>query len=129
MPFTKGHKFYGDLSKSNYFKKGKVPWNKGMKGEYKLGEFAEKSWNWQGDNISYDGLHAWLKRKYGKADKCENPNCPKTHNIFHWSKLKDKEYQRNRENFWMLCIKCHNNYDNLGFPLYGKSRYIKNLES
>jgi len=26
--FTKGHPFFGDLSKSNYFQKGQIPWNK-----------------------------------------------------------------------------------------------------
>jgi ribosomal protein L37AE/L43A len=27
--FPKGHKFFGDLSKPNYFQKGYIPWNKG----------------------------------------------------------------------------------------------------
>lgn len=31
MGFQKGHKFFGDLSKSNYFKKGHIPWTKGKK--------------------------------------------------------------------------------------------------
>ena len=31
--------------------------------------------------------------------------------MFHWAKLKDKEYKRKRENFIQLCASCHINYD------------------
>jgi predicted DNA-binding protein YlxM (UPF0122 family) len=30
--FQKGHSFYGNLSKPNYFQKGHAPWNKELKG-------------------------------------------------------------------------------------------------
>ena len=122
--FQKGHKFFGDLSKPTYFKRGMKPWNLNLKYEQPKTQ-DEKHPNWQGDKVSYAGLHAWLKRKYGKADRCENVDCPKIHKIFHWAKLKDKEYERKRENFMMLCIKCHNNYDNLGF----KKGHPKNYQS
>ena len=44
MTFQKGHKFYGDLTKSNYFQKGNIPWSKGTKG-------VMKAWNKGKTNI------------------------------------------------------------------------------
>ena len=61
---------------------------------------------------SYPAIHAWLKRKFGKATECENiTKCLKTSKNYQWAKLKDKEYERKRENFWRLCVSCHSIYD------------------
>ncbi len=60
----------------------------------------------------YQKIHAWLKKIYGKADRCENENCtldnPKR---FEWTKLHEFEYDFKRENFTRLCKSCHVNYD------------------
>ncbi len=91
------------------FIKGGNPWNKGGKFP-KLSN--EHHWHWKG-GIEYFGIHKWLGKTFGKANKCENPDCLKKSKIFHWAKLKDKFYSRNRENFWMLCQKCHSIYDEI----------------
>jgi len=92
------------------FIKGKIAWNKGLK----LPQFSgEKAGHWKGAKVGYYGIHNWLIRKFGKANKCENFNCSKKYNKFHWAKLKDKTYERKRENFWMLCIRCHAIYDEI----------------
>ena len=108
------------------FIKGQVPWNKGSKGvmiawnkglkNYNIGK---KNGNWKGDKLTYSGIHMWLVRIFGKANKCEFCDlvgCKKNNkwNI-EWAKLKDKKYERKRENFIMLCKLCHNRYDKTGF--------------
>lgn len=55
----------------------------------------------------YDAIHKWLKKHYGKADRCENPKCLKISNTFQWAKLPDKTYEHKRENFVRLCSQCH----------------------
>ena len=73
---------------------------------------GEQLYNWKGDKVGYSALHDWLALHYGKANKCENPNCLGTSQKFQWSLLKHKKYERKRENFWMLCARCHVHYDN-----------------
>ncbi len=48
---------------------------------------------------------------YGKAYKCESKKCKHKSKIYDWTKLKNKEYEFKRENFWMLCRSCHVKYD------------------
>ncbi len=61
--------------------------------------------------ITYNSLHWWLRREFGSANKCEHPLCDKDSIHFQWSLIKGKEYDRNIENFWQLCRKCHFKYD------------------
>ena len=61
----------------------------------------------------YTSVHQWLKRKHNRAYKCENENCLKESNKYHWSLLKGKEYEKKIENFWQLCNICNYRYDNL----------------
>lgn len=76
-------------------------------------QFGKNNNQWQGNNLSYKGVHRWLGRIFGKANKCENPNCLKVSNFFDWSLLKGKQYLRKRDNFWMLCRSCHKIYDHI----------------
>ena len=83
-------------------------WNKGLKMPQISGK---NNYQWK-ENPGYFALHNWLKNYYGKASKCENLNCqhqnPKR---FEWALLKDKDYERKRENFIQLCCSCHRKYD------------------
>jgi hypothetical protein len=73
---------------------------------------GEKNGMWKGDNISRRAIHPWLTNHYGKPNICEICGKVGDSNI-DWAKIKDKEYERKRENFWRLCHKCHLNYDNV----------------
>lgn len=64
--------------------------------------------NWVGDKVGYYGIHDWLYLHFGKANKCERCGSDKR---VQWAKLKDKKYERKRENFWQLCSRCHVVYD------------------
>jgi len=59
----------------------------------------------------YDAIHKWLRKHYGKADRCENPFCDGKSKRYHWAKLTEAKYEHKRENFWMLCASCHRVYD------------------
>lgn len=53
----------------------------------------------------------WLYSKYGKADKCENKDCTGKSSVYNWALKSGKEYEKNRDNFIMLCTSCHRIYD------------------
>lgn len=103
-----------------------VPWNKGKRGIYSeetlrkisenngrgnLGKIGPLNPAWLGDEAKYQAKHMWIRRNYGKADRCENQACtyknPKT---FHWANLSG-EYQRERSDYVMLCPSCHKKMD------------------
>ncbi len=92
---------------------------------FKGGNTGGKHWRWTNENVSYEAIHFWINRNYGKANKCENINCLKLSNKFEWSKIKGKEYERKRENFWMLCIFCHRKYDKAGVSAWNKTNFLK----
>ena len=72
---------------------------------------GENNHNWRGNDIGYWGIHRWLIKTFGKANKCENINCSKLGREIQWALLKGKSHQRKRENYIMLCEKCHKKYD------------------
>lgn len=60
----------------------------------------------------YTKFHDTLKRKHGKASRCENPECKSTDpKRFEWALKKGHEYSGNREDYIMLCPSCHRKYD------------------
>lgn len=61
----------------------------------------------------YENIHMWLRRKYGLANKCEGKNCKKESKRIEWALINGKEYGRDRDNFMMLCVKCHRLYDGI----------------
>jgi len=61
---------------------------------------------WKGDNVGYYGIHDWLNFYFHK-DKCEFCN---SKNNLQWAN-KDGKYRRIREDYFILCSKCHKKYD------------------
>lgn len=146
--FKKGHipwnKDTKGIMKSNEtsFKKGTEPFNKGKKlspkhlknlikshqgpkpwliGVPRLDITNNKHPLWKGDDVGYEALHTWVKRSFGKPNKCEMPGCiyPRKNSNgkimnkpfrYEWSN-KDGKYLRDRETWWMLCPSCHQKYD------------------
>lgn len=62
-------------------------------------------------SVIYHKIHHWLRTEFGKANKCENENCPSGSSYFEWSLRSGKEYEMKKENFWMLCRRCHAKMD------------------
>lgn len=72
---------------------------------------GENSPSWKGENICYSGKHRHIRNAYGKADRCENPDCEKISAQFEWALKHGHDYTRNPEDYFQLCKKCHRNYD------------------
>ncbi len=107
------------------FKKGHPFMGRNISLLYPDGVRGDKNPSWKGDRVGYQGIHRWLNTNFGKASKCEYPDCkyPRRSSIgkilkapkgFVWAKLEDKNYERRRENFWQLCHSCHFRYDETG---------------
>ena len=62
----------------------------------------------------YIGLHSWLRKTYGRADHCENPECIHKSTHFEYALKKGYEYSYDRNNFIQLCKSCHMLYDGNG---------------
>lgn len=123
LPFSAEHR-----RKMSEAKKGKPSPHKGKKGKphsletrmkMSLAHTDEKHHAWKGDKVGYDALHAWVKRKLGRAKDYSCEQCGTRRNL-QWSN-KDHEYRRNLVDWWVLCAMCHRIYDeNVLGVLYGK---------
>lgn len=85
---------------------------------------GKKSPQWKGDNVGYFGLHYWIRNTFGKANKCENKDCPHKSKQFQWALLRGASYERKRENFIMLCRSCHSHYDNISRNLINSPTWL-----
>lgn len=85
-------------------KKGKTPSN--------FLEAQLKAWATnRKENLTYNGIHAWVRRNWGKANRCEM--CGKNDlsgRKVHWAN-KDHKYSRNRSDWMQMCRPCHSAYD------------------
>jgi hypothetical protein len=63
-------------------------------------------------DFNYHQVHHWLNRTFGLATHCENKNCkcPEAKR-FEYALKKGFSYEKNKDNFIMLCISCHRKYD------------------
>jgi hypothetical protein len=84
------------------FKKGMIPWNKGVPSKFKK------------DKPGYDALHEWVERWAGKAKEGICEKCGGVQNL-QWSN-KTGTYQRVLTDWQILCKKCHARYD---FEMFG----------
>jgi len=67
----------------------------------------EKNPAWKGENVSYSGIHRWLRNNFKKFGVCEF--CGKIGDT-DWSVI-GKFYTRNRNDYFELCRKCHCVFD------------------
>lgn len=131
--YWKGKERLDMIGNTNGFKKGMIPWNKGLKSWVKpwlgkhrdkktkekisigrIGKYVdEKHPGWKGDDVKYDGLHRWINHKLGKPTKCEH--CGKdglTGKHIHWHN-KNHQYERNLTDWMRLCSSCHTKANNI----------------
>lgn len=72
--------------------------------EFKRGQVSH---NFKGNKVGYHALHTWVKRNYGPPEKCEH--CGSIKNL-RWAN-KTYAYVRDREDWFVLCQRCHSHYD------------------
>jgi len=75
------------------------------------GQRGSKGNNWRGDDVSYSGLHRYLRKHYPKTRICEECGEEKQTD---YALIHGREYSRNRENYRELCHACHMRYDHTG---------------
>ena len=64
----------------------------------------------EGKEWSVITIHIRLRRRYGKATKCEFDENHKA-NYFQWALKKGRKYKVDKRNYLMLCPSCHKKYD------------------
>ena len=100
------------------FKKGDTSWlgrklSKETKEKMSISKIGSKNPNWKGgitkscagiDPKIYNSIHDWLRKNFGKANRCENLKCLNISKNYTWAKLKGAAYEKKRENFIQLCL-------------------------
>lgn len=85
-------------------------WNKGIKTNITPP-------NYKGKNVSYSGLHHWVKYHKGKATYCTRCGLDKVpenkKRYFEWANISG-EYKRDLLDWQPMCVKCHRAMDRVG---------------
>jgi NUMOD3 motif len=104
--------------------RGKITWNIGRKHseetKKKMSNAAmghkpakalsgEDNPGWRGIDVSYSGLHHWVKKHLGRPSKCEHCGTT-TAKKFEWAN-RSGLYLREVEDWIRLCTSCHRQYD------------------
>ena len=69
---------------------------------------GEKNGSWKGDDVGYDALHAWVKRRLPHPPNCER--CGKKVKKLDLANVSGK-YLRRLDDWEYLCRSCHMNGD------------------
>lgn len=97
--------------------KEKTAWNKSRR----MPEISgENHYLYKGEAAGYSAKHAWMKKMFGKANKCAFDISHKS-TRYHWANI-SKSYSRDRDDWASLCPQCHGQYDSI---LSSKIRYEK----
>jgi hypothetical protein len=81
-----------------------IPWNKGIKMPQNEGA---NNHEWKGDNVGYDALHNWIRRRLAKPLGCNFCGEIKPLDLAN----KSHNYKRELDDWLWLCKKCHYKYD------------------
>lgn len=82
---------------------------------------GEEHHMWMGKEVSYSPLHKWLRKYFGKPDRCEECKTV-TAKRFEWANMTGI-YDRSRRNYAMLCKSCHVKKDRWGYTLTIQKAY------
>ena len=77
-----------------------------------LGKMTGKSNpSWVGDNITYSGVHKWIRKELGAPSRCWE--CGTTEaKRFEWANI-SRRYKRRVDDWKRLCTSCHHKYDDV----------------
>lgn len=92
------------------------------KNKSRLNLINENNPAWKGDEASYEAIHAWIRKKLGKATKCSNDINHKSKR-FVWANISG-EYKREISDWHELCHSC-NRKDGIKISIKLKSRLLK----
>lgn len=75
---------------------------------------GKNHWNWKGDSVKYNPLHAWIRKHKPKVKFCEECGKEKKLDIANIS----GKYKRDINDFQWLCRSCHNKKDKIGLNFH-----------
>ncbi len=70
----------------------------------------EKHPAWVGDSVTYGALHAWVRLRLGKPQKCSDCGTFGPQKRYQWANISGK-YLRELSDWIRLCISCHKKLD------------------
>jgi len=70
----------------------------------------------QKTQLTYEGIHNWLRRDYGVAKECRNKLCKGTSKKYNWANITG-EYKKDLSHYTQLCTSCHISYDRWGHEI------------
>jgi hypothetical protein len=84
-----------------YYKsiKGRKPSHTGTKMVVNVGK---KNGNWKGNQVGYEALHVWVKRRLEKPRLCQRCNIKSAYDL-----ANKGIYNRDLKNWWWICRSCH----------------------
>jgi len=91
--------------------KRKVGWklSEETKNKMSVAHRGNKSYKWKGSDVSYNGLHRWIRGSFGRPNYCEH--CKKIDKKqYEWASI-NHTYTRERKDYIRLCQSCHIKYD------------------
>lgn len=71
---------------------------------------GENNYKYKKTNISYGGIHEWIKMMLGKPSECVKCKSSDINKMYHWANISG-QYKRDINDWQRLCVKCHSKYD------------------
>lgn len=75
------------------------------------GKIGKESMAFKGETAKSSSKHCWINKYYGKSDRCDNPKCSGESKHYEWANLKNHKHTRKKEDYMMMCRKCHSIFD------------------
>jgi len=69
---------------------------------------GKNHYKWAGDQVSYHGIHEWVKKTLGKPSSCGMCGTEKSKR-FMWHNISG-EYRRDKNDWERVCARCHANF-------------------
>ena len=86
--------------------------------EFKNNFTGKNNPRWKGDEVSYGGLHRYIRKHKPIVSNCED--CNKSNVKLELANI-SKQYKRDVDDFKWLCPKCHAKFDKRSIVLRGKN--------
>lgn len=99
--------FYGKKHTCETRQKMLAAWTEKRRITIRLSQRGENNSNWKGNDVSYAGLHKYVKTNKEKPSLCQICNEKKPYDIA----TKSGRYLRDLDDWLWLCRSCHTKYD------------------
>lgn len=95
---------------------------------------GKKHWAWKGESVTKTGKHSYIINNHGSANKCENREemflgfpCKRKSIRYHYAIKHGREYSKNINDYYSLCVSCHKKYDIKGKKVISSTQFKKGM--